>query len=115
MDLTFRRAEESDLPLAHHGAPSAVVESVCVDQSLRGRGIGRAMMVFALEQAAGRGCYKLTLSSNLRREDAHAFYRSLGFEQHGISFRTELVRPGPGAASDGEADAVSSKKGSLQE
>ena len=76
--------------LAHMGAPSAVVEDVCVDERLRGQGIGRAMMHFAMEFARQRGCYKLALSSNVARESAHAFYRSLGFEQHGLSFHVPL-------------------------
>ena len=76
--------------LAHMGAPSAVVEDVCVDELLHGQGIGRAMMHFAMEFARMRGCYKLALSSNAAREGAHAFYRSLGFEQHGLSFHVQL-------------------------
>lgn len=76
--------------LAHMGAPSAVVEDVCVDERLQGQGIGRAMMKFAMEFARERGCYKLALSSNDARENAHAFYRSLGFEQHGLSFHVRL-------------------------
>jgi len=76
--------------LAHGGAPSAVVEDVCVDERLRGRGIGRAMMMFAMERARASGCYKLTLSSNQARAGAHAFYRALGFEQHGLSFHVPL-------------------------
>ena len=76
--------------LAHMGTPSAVVEDVCVDERLHGQGIGRAMMHFAMEFARERGCYKLALSSNAAREGAHAFYRSLGFEQHGLSFHVPL-------------------------
>ena len=76
--------------LAHLGAPSAIVEDVCVDERLRSQGIGAAMMKFAMKVAASAGCYKLTLSSNLKRTRAHAFYQSLGFEQHGISFQVGL-------------------------
>jgi GNAT superfamily N-acetyltransferase len=76
--------------LAHLGAPSAVVEDVCVDEGQRRSGVGRAMMEFAMGVARERGCYKLTLSSNLARTNAHEFYRSLGFEQHGLSFRVNL-------------------------
>jgi len=76
--------------LAHLGAPSAVVEDVCVDEQLRGQGIGAQMMKFAMKVAASAGCYKLTLSSNLKRTRAHDFYRSLGFEQHGMSFHVDL-------------------------
>jgi len=73
----------------HMGANSALVESVVVDESLRGRGIGRIMMEFARERCRERGCYKMALSSNLVRERAHAFYEGLGFERHGYSFRVE--------------------------
>ena len=76
--------------LAHMGTPSAVVEDVCVEERLRGQGIGTAMMDFGMEFARQRGCYKLVLSSNSARERAHAFYRSLGFEQHGLSFHVPL-------------------------
>ncbi len=80
--------------LAHLGAPSAVVEDVCVDARHQRNGIGRAMMEFAMKTATERGCYKLTLSSNIARASAHDFYRSLGFEQHGLSFRVSLA-PAP--------------------
>lgn len=73
----------------HMGSNSAIVESVVVDESLRGRGIGRIMMQFARERCRERDCYKLALSSNLRRERAHAFYEGLGFERHGYSFSVE--------------------------
>jgi len=36
------------------------------------------------------GCYKLALSSNLKRAGAHRFYDSLGFERHGFSFVTRF-------------------------
>ena len=75
--------------LAHRGTPSAIAEDVVVSPTQQGRGIGRALMAHALAQARAAGCYKLALSSNAKRESAHAFYRSLGFQQHGLSFLIE--------------------------
>jgi hypothetical protein len=49
------------------------------------------MIKRALQIAAGAGCYKMTLSSNLKRVDAHRFYESTGFRQHGISFSMPLA------------------------
>lgn len=72
--------------LGHLGTPSAIVEDVVVDPDCQGRGIGRQMMAHALGIARAKGCYKLALSSNRRRVDAHRFYESLGFERHGVSF-----------------------------
>jgi GNAT superfamily N-acetyltransferase len=76
--------------LGHLGAPSAIVEDVVVAPALHGHGIGRAMMRFALDRCREKGCYKLMLSSNAKRERAHAFYQSLGFIRHGFSFRVDL-------------------------
>jgi ribosomal protein S18 acetylase RimI-like enzyme len=76
--------------LAHLGAPSGVVEDVGVLPAYQGQGIGRRMMAYALDLCRRAGCYKLTLSSNLQRTQAHAFYASLGFQKHGLSFRMEL-------------------------
>lgn len=76
--------------LGHLGAPSAIVEDVAVDPRHQGKGIGAAMMAFAVDRAREADCYKVMLSSNARRERAHAFYESIGFVRHGFSFRLEL-------------------------
>ncbi len=81
--------------LGHLGAPSALVEDVAVDPAAQGHGIGKAMMRHAMALAAESGCYKLALSSNLKREKAHAFYDSLDFERHGFSFRMALPAAPP--------------------
>lgn len=76
--------------LAHMGAPSGVVEDVVVQEDWRGKGVGKHMMRFAMDRCRERGCYKLALSSNLKREAAHRFYDGLGFRRHGYSFVMEL-------------------------
>jgi GNAT superfamily N-acetyltransferase len=76
--------------IGHMGTPSAIVEDVAVDPGLHGQGLGRTMMEYALELCRDKGCYKLVLSSNLKREKAHAFYAALDFEKHGYSFRVLL-------------------------
>jgi len=75
--------------LAHCGTPSAIAEDVVVHPLRQGHGIGRRMMARAVEQARQAGCYKLALSSNQKRRQAHAFYESLGFQRHGLSFVIE--------------------------
>ena len=75
--------------LAHRGAHSGVVEDVVVREDLRGQGIGKRMMEFARAQCRAAGCYKMALSSNVKREAAHRFYDSLGFGRHGYSFLIE--------------------------
>lgn len=72
--------------LAKAGAKTAIVEDVAVDPRIQRAGIGRALMEHARALAFSRGCYKLMLSSNNKRKEAHAFYASLGFLPHGVSF-----------------------------
>ena len=77
--------------LAHLGAPSGIVEDVVVHSSWRGQGIGKQMMQFAMQQCQKAGCYKMALSSNLIREQAHRFYDQLGFQRHGYSFIVPMI------------------------
>lgn len=89
--------EENGIPVAsfslmifssptHQGARQAMLDAVVVSRARRGVGIGTAMVGRALDMAREQGCYKMTLSSNLKRVDAHRLYRQIGFSQHGISF-----------------------------
>ena len=70
---------------------SALLDAVAVRSSHRSQGLGSAMIRAALDLSQATGCYKVMLSSNLARDRAHAFYESLGFQQHGWSF--SLVLP----------------------
>ncbi|MBW8366004.1 MAG: GNAT family N-acetyltransferase [Rhizobium sp.] len=72
---------------AHGGKPFGIVEDVVVSNNWQGKGIGKKMMLFAMQHCQARGCYKLALSSHLQRNEAHKFYESLGFEKHGFSFQ----------------------------
>lgn len=76
--------------LAHLGAPSGIVEDVVVSAQWRGQGVGKQMMRFAMGECRKARCYKLMLSSNLKREPAHRFYEELGFQKHGYSFLVDL-------------------------
>ena len=76
------------------GQPQALLDAVVVGRSHRGRGLGEAMVREALAIASQAGCYKLILSSNLKRRDAHRFYEQLGFRQHGISYGMPLQGKG---------------------
>jgi N-acetylglutamate synthase-like GNAT family acetyltransferase len=76
------------LPGMAHGTSSfAVVESVVVDEKRRSKGIGKLLMEYCLARAKEAGCYKIMLTSDKRRERAHKFYQSLGFEASAEGFR----------------------------
>jgi len=73
--------------LSHGALPWALVENMVVDRRYRRRGLGRLLMDYAIARAKEAGCYKLTLSSNKKRQEAHQFYRSSGFEDSAHGFR----------------------------
>lgn len=72
---------------AHGTSPFAVVEYVVVDEKHRSKGIGKLMMESVKSLAKEAGCYKIMLTSDLRRERAHKFYKSVGFEPSAAGFR----------------------------
>ena len=56
------------------------IEAVRVAATQRGSGVGRAMLLWAIEQCRARGCGLVQLTTEKRRADAHRFYARLGFE-----------------------------------
>jgi N-acetylglutamate synthase-like GNAT family acetyltransferase len=73
--------------LSHQGAPYAILENIVVDDSARGKRYGETLVMAAVEQAREFGCYKVSLTSNKRRTDAHRFYERLGFIRTHEAFR----------------------------
>lgn len=76
--------------LSHGGRPVAQLESVVVDEGVRGRGAGEALIRWCLERARERGCFRAQLTSDLRRADAHRFWTKLGFTHTHAGFKQPL-------------------------
>ena len=76
--------------LSHKGLPWAEVENVIIDESHRRVGVGRLLMEYARTKAKAAGCYRIGLSSNNIRIEAHKFIQSLGFKPSAIGFRMGL-------------------------
>ena len=66
--------------IARQGSWRATIEGVRTAASVRGKGIGRQMISWAIERAKERGCRMVQLTSDKQREDALRFYGQLGFE-----------------------------------
>jgi GNAT superfamily N-acetyltransferase len=73
--------------LTHEGRPYAIVENVVVDESSRSSGYGELLMRHVMAEAQRSGCYKLALTSQKQRLDAHRFYQRLGFQATHEGFR----------------------------
>jgi len=58
----------------------SIIEDVVVDEKMRRRGIGVALIRYAIELAREAGANGVSLTSNSQREAANQLYQSLGFE-----------------------------------
>ena len=76
--------------ISFQGGRRATVESVRVDEHFRGKGIGREMMLWAIERAKSKGCLSMQLTTNLERKDAHRFYERLGFAGSHLGMKIKL-------------------------
>jgi ribosomal protein S18 acetylase RimI-like enzyme len=86
--VVARRSKEDDpivgiLCLTVYRVPTglrSVIEDVIVDEHARRRGIGEALLRYAIELARAAGADGISLTSNPQREGANRLYQSLGFE-----------------------------------
>ncbi len=76
--------------LQAHGGRCGEVESVHVHPDWRGQGIGHRLVGEAVERAQEAGCYRVQLTSNAARTEAHRFYESLGFVASHVGFKLLL-------------------------
>ena len=65
--------------LSRRGAERMTIEAVRIRSDRRGTGVGRAMMLWALDRARDRGCGLAQLTTDKRRSSAQRFYARLGF------------------------------------
>ena len=77
--------------LSYQGSKRCTVESVRVDSLLRGKGIGREMMLWAIDRAKEKGCISMQLTSHNDRADAHRFYEQLGFKNSHVGMKLSLT------------------------
>jgi GNAT superfamily N-acetyltransferase len=85
--------------LARRGSWRAQLEAVRVLESMRGGGLGTAMMQWAIEAARARGCRLLQLTTDKSRTDAKRFYEQLGFAASHEGMKLRIDGPGSPPAS----------------
>ncbi len=65
------------------------IDDLCVDESARGRGVGRRLYDFTVAFARESGCYNLTLNVWADNASALGFYEALGLHKQKIGM--ELI------------------------
>lgn len=76
--------------MARRGALRAQAEAVRVAASHQSRGLGGAMLQWAIDEARRRGCALVQLTTDKTRADAHRFYEGLGFTASHEGFKLRL-------------------------
>lgn len=74
----------SIMRVLHRPAPVGRISMMVVDETVRGRGIGAALVRAAERALAAAGCGLVEVTSNLARTEAHRFYERLGYERTSV-------------------------------
>ena len=74
----------------HGGGRCAELEAVHVRAESRGQGAGAALLAEAERRAREAGCYRVQLTSNNVRHDAHRFYLAHGYRSSHQGFKKDL-------------------------
>lgn len=76
--------------LARGGALRAQIEAVRVGAQWRSRGLGGALIRWAIDEAERWGSALVQLTSDASRTDAHRFYTRLGFVDSHVGYKMTL-------------------------
>ena len=74
----------------NHASKGARLDSICVEKSLRGHGIGKEMVRDARILAKAFGCKELMLGVHPENDDAVSFYQKCGFRIRTINMDMKL-------------------------
>jgi GNAT superfamily N-acetyltransferase len=85
-------------PAIHSENPVAWLTALVVLEDVRGAGVGSALVEYAESWAKQNGATRLSLTSALRRTDAHEFYARRNYENSGLRFTKTFIREGGGDA-----------------
>jgi GNAT superfamily N-acetyltransferase len=83
----------------NHATPIAQITLLVVDESIRSRGAGRALVQAAEAWATERGAKRVAVTTALDRAGAHAFYEKLGYAHTGRRYAKDF----PNARGQGDA------------
>ena len=66
------------------------IDDLCVDEKVRGQGVGRALYQYVLDYARREGCYNVTLNVWTCNPGAMRFYEKLGMTPYKIGMEQIL-------------------------
>jgi GNAT superfamily N-acetyltransferase len=79
----------------HTSDPTAWLTAVVVDQAVRGKGIGSAMVKDAENWAIEHGAARIALTSAAHRKEAHEFYKARNYQETGVRLAKIVAKGSP--------------------
>ena len=73
----------------HNGA-SAIILALVVSDTMRGRGVGHALVATAENDLAARNIRRVSVNARFERTEAHEFYEGLGYKKNGFRLIKEM-------------------------
>lgn len=75
----------------NHAKYEMYIPELVVKKELRYSGIGKALIAKCIEIGKKKNCYRIRLESGNERKESHKFYKTLGFNQSGLSFSKNIL------------------------
>ena len=76
-----------------HNSPSAMILALVVSETMRGRGVGQALIAAAENDLAQKNIKRVAVNARFERTQAHEFYEKLGYRKNGVRLIKELPMP----------------------
>jgi GNAT superfamily N-acetyltransferase len=73
-----------------HGSPSALIDELVVAEEYQGEGVGKQLVLAAIEKCKQLGCCEVEVSTEKTNVKARKFYKECGLEERGMLFEVDL-------------------------
>lgn len=75
--------------ILHHGA-SGLIDELIITKNYRNKGIGKRLVLAAIEQCKKFGCCEVEVSTERVNAKAREFYKKCGFKENAVLFEIDL-------------------------
>ena len=73
-----------------HRSPSALIDELVVAKEYQGKGVGKQLVLAAIEKCKQLGCCEVEVSTEKTNVKARKFYKKCGLEERGTLFEVDL-------------------------